>query len=61
MEVFKKILDIWDDFIMIFTIISTNQLVAGWCNHTHLEPLVQGSSPRDLNCVDINVDCFLLD
>ena len=61
MEVFKKILDIWDDFIMFFTPLSTNQLATGWCNHAHLEPLVQGSSPRAVKCAYVNVDCFMLD
>ena len=55
MEVFKKILDIWDDFIMFFTTLSTNQLAAGWCNHAHLEPLVQGSSPRAVNSAYIYI------
>ena len=61
MEVFKKILDIWDDFIMFFTTLDTNQLAVGWCNHAHLEPLVWGLSPRAVNCAYINADCFLLD
>ena len=35
--------------LCFFTTIGTNQLLAGWSNHAHLEPLVQGSSPKAVN------------